>query len=152
MRAGISCCFLMCGLISTFVGCGDAVDPNRPKTFPAGGQVTHKGQPVEGAIVMFVGANTGARGSIGKTDAAGNFSLTTFDAGDGALPGPYRITISKTIVEEVPERPAATPGAEPINSVSKEMLPTKYKDPSTSGLLAEITDGGENQFVFDLTD
>jgi hypothetical protein len=137
------------------VGCGGpTVDPNRPKTYPVKGVVTYKGEPVEGATVMFMASGSQERGAIGKTDTSGGFALTTFEAADGALPGPYRVTVSKTVVEDAPEEvgPGDASGAEPFSGTAKDLLPTKYKDANKSGLTAEVKETGDNSVTFDLTD
>ncbi len=152
MNTRSTCCLALGGLLLSVLGCGGSVDPNRPKTYPVTGQVLYNGDPVEDATVMFVGSGTGGRGALGKTDASGNFSMTTYEAGDGAIPGTYRVSIFKTLVEEVEERPGARPNEEPIDTVATELLPAKYKDINRSGLTAEVTEGGENNVVFNLTD
>lgn len=143
------------GLFLLSIGCGPTVDPNRPKTHPVTGVVTHNGVPVEGASVLFL-ASGGGRGAAGRTDAQGNFKVTTFEAGDGAVAGSYRVAIFKTIIPEEPEdAPPAqggSPDQEPPSAPPQEMLPVKYKDPANSGLKADVSEGGENHFVFDLTD
>lgn len=141
-------CPLIC--IALAIGCGGpAVDPNRPATVAVSGKVTRNGQPVEGATVTLLPKTSGGRGASGRTDTSGAFALTTFDPGDGAIPGSYLVTVSKTEIEgnsEIQEDPNAPP------PVHKDLLPTRYKDPSQSGLTAEIKEGDPNQLAFDLTD
>ena len=86
--AGVVLCLVMCS------GCGDSVDPNRPKTYPVSGTVTQGGQPVADANVTFH-SKDGSRGAVGVTDANGNFQLTTFTAGDGAVAGEHEVSITK---------------------------------------------------------
>ncbi len=138
-----------------FLGCGGpATDPNRPKTVPATGSVTYQGSPVEGATVMFVSTSGQGRGAVANTDASGRFTLTTFEAGDGAIPGSYKVTISKSILEGAPEEGATgtEPGVEPDAGTAKDLVPAKYKDANQSGLTAEVKDGESNDFTFELTD
>jgi hypothetical protein len=91
-----------CASISTFLGvaaplifiavggCGGAPAPDRPKTVPVQGTITLKGQPLADASVTFMlPDNSGS--AVGRTDAAGHYSLTTFEQGDGAIPGEWRI-------------------------------------------------------------
>lgn len=65
----------------------------KSKAVKVSGRVTLDGQPLPGATIMFHPAD--GKGSIasGRTDANGNFRLTTFNVDDGALPGDYKITI-----------------------------------------------------------
>ena len=153
--AGVVLCLI------TFSGCGDSVDPNRPKTYPVSGTVTQGGQPVADANVTFH-AKDGSRGAVGVTDANGNFQLTTFTAGDGAVAGEHEVSITKydqpkitpkgdgSIGDtgddpETPEEKGAGRDADP-----KSMLPAKYADPKTSGIMATVTDAADNKFQFNL--
>ena len=146
-------CFV---LVALLVGCGETGDTNRPKTVPVTGSVTYNGQPVEGATVTFVTGGSGGRGALGTTDASGKFQLTTFEAGDGAIPGSYKVTIAKTTGETAPmtqeDGVVVPPTGGPPTTEVKDELPLKYKDASTSGLTADVKEGGDNQFTFDLTD
>jgi hypothetical protein len=67
------------------------------------GIVTLDGKPLPWATVTFVSAEEGRRPASGVTDADGAFELTTFDTGDGALPGSYRVTINKAVDQPLPE-------------------------------------------------
>lgn len=150
MSRSIGCLVLML----LFVGCGETVDVDRPETAPVTGSVTYNGQPVEGATVTFMAGASGGRGAVGTTDASGKFQLTTFEAGDGAIPGAYKVKIAKTVggapTAEGGEIMAPPTGGPPT-SEEKDELPVKYKDESTSGLTADVKDG-DNDFPFELTD
>jgi hypothetical protein len=138
-------------------GCGGpATDPNRPETAPVTGTVTYNGSPVEGATVTFATSSREGRGAVGRTDQAGKFTLMTFAPGDGAIPGTYQVTISKTTTEGgVTEEEAneyLARGETPPAPTVKHELPEKYSSPQASGLTAEVKPGEENDFTFDLTD
>ena len=143
-------------LALVFIGCGPAADPNRETTVPVTGTVTYSGEPVEGAMVTFVTGAAEGRGAFGTTDASGKFSLMTYVAGDGAVPGSYRVKISKTVMEGAPSEEEIKQydekGAEPPFGQEKDMLPAKYKNEAESGLTAEVKEGAENNFPFELTD
>lgn len=127
-------------------------DPTRPKTVPVSGVVTYKGQPVEGATIMFV-STAGKRGAVATTDASGKFTMTTFEPKDGAIPGTYQVAIQKTIVEGAPpEGATGKAGEEPPAGTPKDLLPAKYKDASKSGLTVEVKEGGTKDLKFELTD
>lgn len=133
-------------------------------TIPVSGVVTLDGQPVEGAVVAFAPTSTTGRAASGVTDASGRYQLTTQDPGDGALPGSYAVTISKSDAGSTPAiDPSLTPeeatraameardaasdaGTDPV---VKDLLPAKYKTASESGLKAEVA-AGKGEFNFDL--
>ena len=87
---------LFAAIISIFAvslpGCG----PSYPETIPVSGTVTLDGQTIAGAAVVFTPEE--GRQATGTTDSSGRFELSTFRLGDGALPGPHRVTVSKTTV------------------------------------------------------
>lgn len=155
-------CVLRCGQIALWAvvflgGCGGAKEvPNRPKTVPAKGVVTYKGQPVEGATVTFMAQSAKEKGATGMTDAKGQFQLMTFAPGDGAVPGSYRVKVSKTEmkpqVSEEQEKSLKSSGKRVPPPIVQEGLPKKYKSETTSGLTAEVKESGDNAFTFELKD
>jgi hypothetical protein len=119
------------------------------------GTVTYQGKPVEGANVMFAPQNPEARSASGRTDASGRFQLTTLQSGDGAVCGAYKVAISKVQVENPMTADEARAwfeknGGPPEPGNVKNELPEDYKDAGKSGLTAEVTDGGANDFTFEL--
>ncbi|OYV86570.1 MAG: hypothetical protein B7Z73_11525, partial [Planctomycetia bacterium 21-64-5] len=76
-----------------------------PATAKVSGLVTYKGQPVDGATVVFA-PPAGGRPGTATTDAQGRYELSTYGDRDGALPGDYKVTVQKTKTEgEVPDLP-----------------------------------------------
>lgn len=146
-------------------GCGSS---DRPETVPVAGQVLVGGKSIEGATVTFRPTEKTGRPAFGMTDAEGNFVLSTFDDGDGAIPGEYNITIEKVkpkqemkaIKTPAPPQPGekvdysdymkamsgTVPAADPTGDV-----PPKYSDEETSGLRRNVDPAGDNQFTFELT-
>lgn len=143
-------------LIALTVGCG----PSLPTTVPVTGTVTYKDKPVEGATVNFLGEKSSVAAS-GKTDAEGKFTLKTMFGEklvEGATIGKHNVAIIKTsstdagemgdpkeMMAQMTTNPAITSDYKP-----KHLLPEKFGSPSTSGLEAEVTEGGPNNFTFDL--
>lgn len=140
------------GLIALLVltGCSSG-DADRPMRVPVTGKVVYQGKPVEGAHVTFVPQAQGQSSAFGTTDAAGAFKLSTFDVDDGAQPGAYTVTISKTVTEGSPSssEPVNT-GTPPPPSKTTDLVPPKYKNPATSGLSATVKEGDPNEFPFEL--
>ncbi len=156
---------ILCGLVlvgialGVTIGCAGPTS-DRPATYPVTGIVTLDGSPVAGAAVTFV-PSVGGKSAAGVTDASGKYALTTFEGGDGAVPGDYSVKIVKyeggeVGGEETGEGDAGMMSADYEAGVesgedeaAKNLLPEKYSDAKTSGLKATVTEG-ENSFDFPL--
>ncbi len=152
--------------VSVCIGCGQK--SGLEGTVPVTGTVTYQSKPVEGASVTLSPQGQG-RAASGKTDASGRFKLTTLEADDGALPGTYQVAVSK--IEDLDAAAHQMTPEDMVKAISggkaapmgptrpgtkgggmKNALPEKYKNAQTSGLTAEVTKGGANDFKFDLVD
>ena len=162
-----NCChltFLFCCV--SFIGCGSG--SGFPKTYPVTGKVTLNGKAIEGAMVTFQLAD-GKENAIGSTDASGEFKLSMFQPGDGAVPGQYRVGIKKLPPGELAASTNAPPPgtlasgdipadyAPPVANegttkakAPKSEVPEKYGNDQASGLRATVTESGPNRFDFDL--
>ena len=96
------------------------------------------------------------RFAIGRTDAAGRYSLTTYVPDDGAVLGEHRVVVlSSPRAVESPERgPDGLPTLEDYRRVAKEAktpgrVPAIYTAAGTTPLRAEVKRGA-NRFDFDL--
>lgn len=142
--------FLACA--AGLEGCGSG----RPKTVPVTGVVTLDGKPIEGANVTFypdTGEATGTTGqqkksdtasrpATGATDKDGKFTLKTFEPGDGALPGKYKVAIiKKEVTGFLADKDGLSGGIAPEGIKEKWIIPPKYADPNKSGLTAEVKVG-----------
>jgi len=128
---------LLCALCMVIAGCNrSGLD-----LAPVEGVVKHNGAPVEGAGVLFL-PPTGPM-AMGTTDAEGRFILTTANH-EGALIGEHRVIISKT-------KTLATqiPGQLFPRYDTQYLIPQKYADASTSGLVKTVDDD-DNEFEFEL--
>jgi len=126
-------------VLSSLPGCRDS---NQRQTAAVHGKVTFRGQPLAGANIFFV-AEKGPRASA-DTDSQGEFRLMTYRAGDGAVPGDYKVGISKYVADPATAK-------DPVPSMKNE-IPEKYGNPTTSGLTAKVVAGKTNDFTFDLTE
>lgn len=116
-------CILSVLLLVVMVGCGDG----RPTRVAVAGKVTIDGKPVASGAVRFF-PETG-RPATGNINADGTFSLFTFDANDGCVPGNYRVAVMW--IDYLSE------------TQQRWNLPKKYGNPNTSGIskaVAEATD------------
>lgn len=143
---------LVLTMVSACLGCNKEM--RLEGTVKVTGTVTFQGKPLEGASVAFSPIDMG-RAASGKTDATGRFQLTSLKADDGAMPGKYNVSVSKVEVENAMTADEAMKwfkehsGPPPGGNI-KNALPDKYKDVKTSGLTAEVTEGGANDFTFSL--
>lgn len=153
------------GLSCLVVTAGCESSSGFPKTYPVTGTVKVNGKPIDGAVVTFQ-IESGKENAIGTTNASGEFKLSMFRPSDGAIPGQYRVAISKPTAATLssgatPEGQIASgdlpadyePPAEsmaPAASNAKSEIPAKYSNDQTSGLRATVTESDENHFDFDL--
>lgn len=146
---------------------GCSRNSSHPETYPAHGVVTFNGQPVEGAGVTFISPGA-PRYSMGKTDAAGKFSLSTYEADDGAFAGKHAVVVVKKPPRNAAAEPAASPEApvkpadidaamaqQAVQAVkaakARSVLPEKYADERTTDVHVEVGTG-ENFFEIKLDD
>lgn len=142
-------------MASLLCGCGDG----QPKTYPVSGVVTLDDKPVAGAMVTFISDAADSKASTTTADDQGKYSLSTFKQGDGAVPGSYKIIVSKyqkgaeenpygnnnppEAVEQTPEAISAAYGkgysGPPKGNAAKAPkewndVPAKYSNKAQSGL------------------
>jgi hypothetical protein len=132
-------------------GCGGEEDKwksERPAVAPASGTVTYKGDPVAGATVTLVPQGEGT-GGAGITQEDGSFTLKAFQD-PGVVPGSYRVIITK---REAPPQAGPEGGHdEGETPPPRDLLPSRYADPATSGITVEIPADGKDDLKFELTD
>ena len=119
------------------LGCGDT-----KKTALVKGRVTYKGLPVTSGTITFVPEGN-APSATGNLSPDGTYELTTYKPNDGAVLGKHSVMIVAidTQVTRLPEDRSPLP---------PPIIPTKYLDNNTSGLIAEVADK-ENVIDFELT-
>ena len=115
-------------------GCGGG-----PRLTTVTGIVTVQGEPVKMGTITFVPEGTNERASA-VLGPDGKFAMSTFQPGDGVLPGSYKIMISA--YESLPEMGKPNSG--------KIAVAAKYLDARTSGLTATIVAGTPQKLEFDL--
>jgi len=128
--------YLLPGFIALLlIGC-DSASPLA--CHPVRGTVMRNGEPVMGAIVVLHPATQIAelrQKPMAFTDQAGQFSVTTFEQGDGAPIGEYTVTVE--------QRSPKLVGEEMVRE-GPNLLPPRLNDPSASGIKVSVTEG-ENQ-------
>jgi len=135
------------------VGCGQKLPAGAKPTKKVTVTVLYKGAPLEGAAVTFVNTD-GPPSANGRTDAHGVARLKTYVDGDGATLGTHKVMIEKSIAEGGQtvgsDDPSYDPNAPPAKV--KYLIPQKYSSIATSGLTADVKEGGPGEFTFDLKD
>jgi hypothetical protein len=129
-------------------GCGGVT--NRPKPVAAEGVLTFEdGKPVAEATIVFLPDDTKSPKASGLTGKDGSFSLTTYNQNDGAVPGDYKIIVTKSnFVEDAPKE-----GGDRIKRMKeyfekskqpkeKGVVPAVYGNPKTSPLKWRVESGG----------
>jgi hypothetical protein len=84
-------------------GCGSTKKPVEVE-----GVVLLDNEPVAEATVLFIPDGGSGQPAHGLTDENGKFQLTTFKDNDGAFPGNYKVTVTKSVPP--PQPPEAEPG------------------------------------------
>lgn len=143
------------------LGCGE-VDDGLPRTVKAAGVVTCDGQPLEGASIVLM-QDSGTNFARGISDARGRFSLAAYETKSGAVPGTYKVTVSKTVTIEkaTPSQVPTTLAADSQHAAEGDEgrgnaswvndLPAKYNSPVTSGLTVTIPEEGTSDIRIELS-
>ncbi|WP_146676790.1 carboxypeptidase-like regulatory domain-containing protein [Pirellula sp. SH-Sr6A] len=134
-------CLGVCSF-AVWLGCGPKSD--LPKTVKAQGVVTLDGTPVDLATIVLI-PDAGTYSAAGVSDKDGKFALKAFDEKAGAVPGSYKVEITKTVVQDKGEK-----GGEAVVNVAYG-LPKKYSTFTTSGLKLTIPDQDTTDIKFELT-
>ena len=164
-------CLVFVAALALLAGCPQGAG-DRPNTVRVSGTITLDGNAVEGATVTFQ-PTSGGRAAAGRTDASGNYELTTVDPGDGVMPGSYKVTVSKLSGGAPSTGPMMDPSklADPSKMTPEEMkaygeqgmkaasgaaepqeeMPAKYTKKESTDLEATVEEGGTKDFSFQLT-
>lgn len=134
----VSFCFGLLA-IASLVGCGAAADPLGRQDIS--GEVTLKGEPLDGGSVIFEPEDSSNPTSGGAAIENGKFELPK---GRGLAPGEYRVRISAA--GGVTERIATEAPGEPV--ISTERVPKNWN--SQSDQIVTVEEGGENHLVFEI--
>ncbi len=145
----------ICGLLT---GCGDP----GIGAIPVEGKILVDGSPMEGVMVIFNPDSEGGRAASGRTDANGVYHLTTEMNNDGAIPGSYKISVSKHVNADDDLPTEVDPNDEASldavyskvdarkKQVSKNFIGPRYENHKGSGLTATVESGKDNKFDFEV--
>jgi hypothetical protein len=144
-------CVTVLGLAAA-AGCAADANPKwqRPRVVHAGGVVRFNGQPLEGALVTLTSPALSVS-ATGRTDAEGKFLLTTFEPGDGAVPGKHKVSVSKVQApSQVVDKSAAPVWRNARTPPPRWLIPKRYGNAETSGLTVEVAEGGNTDIILEL--
>jgi len=145
-----------------FAGCGPGAegDAGRKPLFKVNGKITMSGGPVANAMVSFSPKNKQPV-ATGRTNTDGQFTLTTYDPGDGAAEGDYVVLVTK----ELAAPPTASGGHDPTKpfdstamhksvqssgNATAGALPEKYSRADRSDLNVTVKKDGPNDITLEL--
>ena len=154
--------------IAAGVGCSQG-EFHHP-VYPAGGTVTRGGEPVVDALVSFhpvdpatVAIPEGREGPpvafpTAHTGDQGQFSLSTYLAGDGVPAGTYKVTVSflggspegAEVSESGDETGIEEGGPRFVPARPERQIAPQYASPETTPLEATVSPDAENQFAFEI--
>ena len=151
--AAIGASYCVSLAVVCWTGCGSS-----DRVAPVAGIIRYKGSPVSGAAVTFK-PTEGGRLSWGITNKNGEFSLTTFVDGDGALVGPHAVSITGKETpkvtenqQQVDEAMASVFATASADQSTKWTIPRRFSNPTTSGLSYDVIARTNNRAEFDLKD
>ena len=144
---------LLAAALVVVLGC--TADTGVKGTAEVTGTVTMKGAPLAGAAVTFAPApGSTVRAASATTDNGGKFKLTTLQAGDGAMPGDYLVTVmknetvGKTYTQQEANEYYSKHMKSPPSPQIKNLVAEKFSKAETSGLKATVKKGEKNDFTF----
>jgi hypothetical protein len=113
------------------LGCSQS---DRLPVHPVEGQLTWHGQPLRSAFVVLHPkdvADARVLPARAQTDEAGKFQLTTYEQGDGAAAGEYRVTVK--YYRPIQNGSSIEPGP--------NVLPPKFSRPEMSEIIVRVAEG-----------
>lgn len=127
-QAKTTCLLLLVALLALSAGCGGGVT-----TVPVSGRVTLDGGDWPRRGILYFACKEPAEGYPRRTGIAdfepdGRFTVTSFNKGDGLVPGEYVVNI------ECWEVPPSMTGGPP----AKSAVPKKYQNGATSGFTLSV--------------
>jgi hypothetical protein len=130
------------------VGCG-----GDSKIAPVSGRVLVNGEPKAGLIVVFqpIGSKSNpnpGKGSSGKTDADGRFTLSVDDRTSGAVVGEHKVAIFTALSDRELRANPETGSADGAPPGPRETIPPRYND--LTELKFTVPKEGTDKADFDL--
>lgn len=142
------CGLMAISLLCILVGCN-----SKPQTVQVEGIVKLDGKPLEGASVLFFPMGKNSQAARGTTDSAGVFHLSTFAQEDGAIPGEYKVLVTKTDASQPQfegidenyqkwmkgkKRAAKSPIIHPVYA-NEATTPLTFRIPASGSIVLEVS-------------
>lgn len=133
-------------LAGFLVGCGGTsqLPEYSEKLVSVSGQVKANGKPLPYATVTFIPQSGDGQIASGQTDEQGNYELftlmsgATVDESRGAVPGQYKVTVSRISMPDGSPVPKGTTEADAMAMKAKETVPTKFSHPEMTRLTVNV--------------
>lgn len=142
-------------LLVTWSGCSHSEEDDRsdgPPRVPVIGTVRLDGQPLSGAVVVFLPVDELGKVAQSDTDEDGKYALRFAGFPGGTTPGKYRVGISYLISRKGEPIGVSGRGSLPPNpevAHAKELVAPRYSDLGRTELTAVVSPEG-GTFDFDL--
>jgi len=86
---------VLTAMVVPLIGCGEKLPPGMPSPVPCEITVTQEDQPLAGAVVKLQPTDNSSWTAMGRTDASGKVIIYTKDEYKGAVPGKYKVIVTK---------------------------------------------------------
>lgn len=161
MKKLLSLALVCCAALLASIGCGGA--PQLEGLEKYSGVITLDGEPLADASITLVPSTMALKGAGATSDEKGKFVLQTLQAGDGVMPGEYRVTVTKSHWEDAytpeEEKMLAEAGGKSHEDVFGDRpeptavsdIPEYYGVADASGLTLSLPEGGSKELKIELS-
>ena len=133
-RPGIAALIVLIPLFLLTAGCFGPPPPS--ETVPVSGSVSFAGEPLTSGMVSFIavaGDGGSSRPASAPIQGDGTYKASTFKAGDGMIPGQYKIVVTSEEQLTVEVRAA---GKKPVS-----LIPKQYTSADQTPLTLDVESG-----------
>jgi len=130
------------GLLGLLCGCSDSGPV--PTVAVTGTVKLSDGTPLKGGRILFRPDQESSYSARGVIGTGGEFELTTFERGDGAIAGSHHVMVSPPVSRELMD--------EPVSESERTIIQIdrSYQHPRTTPLVVTVTSDGSSDNHFDL--
>jgi len=139
-------------LLTMLPGCGGKKKPDgMPTLYSCEIKVVQDGKPLPGAVVNLVSADGSVKWVVGGgTNDAGIAKMFTHGDFPGAPAGQYKVTITKTVIEDAPtQEQLNNPSYSGPMGTDYDYVDLQYKSQTKTTLTMEVK-SGKNTMEFDV--